>query len=60
MSKKKAVSYDLNYVHFKSRPEYIKVDFIDKKGRTMMSSVDVLINLDYFNAIDLDGFVQAR
>jgi hypothetical protein len=60
MSKKKAVNYDLNYVHFKSRPEYIKVDFLDKKGRTMMSSVDVLINLDYFNAIDLDGFVMAR
>ena len=60
MSKKKAVNYDLSYIHFKSRPEYIKVDFIDKKGRTMMSSVDVLINLEYFDAADLDGFVRAR
>tara|TARA_R110002012_G_scaffold59586_1_gene156008 strand:- start:642 stop:824 length:183 start_codon:yes stop_codon:yes gene_type:complete len=60
MSKKKAVNYDLSYIHFKSRPEYIKIDFIDKKGRTMMSSVDVLINLEYFDAADLDGFVYAR
>ena len=60
MSKKKAVNYDLSYIHFKSRPEYIKIDFIDKKGRTMMSSVDVLINLEYFDAADLDGFVHAR
>lgn len=37
MSKKKAVNYDLSYVHYRSRPEYIKVDFLDKKGRTMMS-----------------------
>ena len=60
MSKKRAVSYDLSYVHHRSRPEYIKVDFIDKKGRTMMSSVDVLINLEYFNEDDLNGFVRAR
>ena len=60
MSKKKAVNYDLSYVHFRSRPEYIKVDFLDKKGRTMMSSVDVLINLEYFDENDLKGFVRAR
>ena len=60
MSKKRAVSYDLSYIHYRSRPEYIKVDFIDKKGRTMMSSVDVLINLEYFDVADLDGFVLAR
>ena len=60
MSKKKAVNYDLSYIHFRSRPEYIKVDFLDKKGRTMMSSVDVLINLEYFDENDLKGFVRAR
>ena len=60
MSKKKAVSFDLSYIHYRSRPEYIKVDFIDKKGRTMMSSVDVLINLEYFDEGDLKGFVRAR
>ena len=60
MSKKKAVNFDLSYIHFRSRPEYIKVDFLDKKGRTMMSSVDVLINLEYFDEGDLKGFVRAR
>ena len=60
MSKKRATNFDLSYVHYKSRPEYVKVDFIDKKGRTMMSSVDVLINLEYFNEDDLKGFVRAR
>jgi hypothetical protein len=60
MSKKKAVGYDLSYVHYLSRPEYIKVDFLDKKGRKMMSSVDVLINLEYFDERDINGFVRAR
>lgn len=60
MSKKRAVNYELSYVHYRSRPQYIKVDFIDKKGRTMMSSVDVLINLEYFDENDLSGFVRAR
>ena len=60
MSKKRAVNFDLSYVHFRSRPEYVKVDFIDKKDRTMMSSVDVLINLEYFDENDLKGFVRAR
>ncbi len=60
MSKKKAINFDLSYIHYRSRPEYVKVDFIDKKGRTMMSSVDVLINLEYFDEGDLKGFVHAR
>ena len=60
MSKKRAVNFDLSYVHFRSRPEYVKVDFIDKKDRTMMSSVDVLLNLEYFDENDLRGFVRAR
>ena len=60
MSKKKAVNYDLAYAHFRSNPNYINVDFIDKKGRKMMSSVSLLINFEYFNAIDLDNFVKAR
>ena len=60
MSKKRAVNFDLSYVHYKSRPEYVKVDFLDKKDRTMMSSVDVLLNLEYFDESDLRGFVRAR
>ena len=60
MSKKKAVNYDLAYTHYRSNPNYINVDFIDKKGRNMMSSVSLLINFEYFNAVDLDNFVKAR
>ncbi len=60
MSKKRAVAYDLAYAHHRSNPNYINVDFIDKKGRKMMSSVSLLINFEYFNAIDLDNFVKAR
>ena len=60
MSKKRATNFDLSYVHYRSRPEYVKVDFIDKKDRTMMSSVDVLLNLEYFDENDLRGFVRAR
>lgn len=65
MSKKKAVDYSLRYVH-RNRP-YVVIDFIDKKGRTMMSSVDVVLNSGYFtDGIDdwdydaLRGFVKTR
>ena len=65
MSKKRAVDYELKYIH-PSRP-YISIDFIDKKGRKMMSSVDVLLNSAYFTngAEDWDyaklaGFVKTR
>ena len=65
MSKKKAVNYELSYLH-KNRP-YVVMDFIDKKGRKMMSSVDVLLNSGYFTdgAEDWDytalkGFVRTR
>jgi hypothetical protein len=60
MSKKKAVKYDLSYTHYKSNQNYINVDFVDKKGRTMMSSVSLLLNMEYFNEEELDGFVRAR
>ena len=60
MSKKKATSYEIYYVHHKSRPEYIRIDFIDKKGRVMRSSVDVLLNMEYLDADVLDGYVLSR
>ena len=60
MSKKRAVGYDLTYTHHRSRPEYVNLDFLDKKGKRLMSSVTMLLNLEYFNAEDLDGFVRAR
>ena len=65
MSKKRAVDYELNYLH-KNRP-YVTIEFIDKKGRKMMTSVDVLLNSGYFTdgAEDWDytalkGFVRTR
>ncbi len=65
MSKKRAVDYQLKYLH-KNRP-YVTIDFIDKKGRKMMSSVDVLLNSGYFtdgegdwDYTSLAGFVRTR
>ncbi len=60
MSKKKAVNYDIAYTHYKSNQSYINVDFIDKKGRKMMSSVSLLLNMEYFSEEELNGFVRAR
>ena len=65
MSKKRAVDYELRFLH-KNRP-YITIDFIDKKGRVMLSSVDVLYNSYYlsdenddWNYQKLAGFVKTR
>ena len=65
MSKKKAVDYTLAYLR-PNRP-YISIEFLDKKGRTMMSSVDVVLNSMYLTdgADDWDydklyGFVKTR
>jgi len=65
MSKKKAIDYQIQYLH-KNRP-FITIDFIDKKGRVMLSSVDVLYNSYYLSDEDgewdyqkLAGFVKTR
>ena len=65
MSKKRAVDYELSYVH-KNRP-YLSISFIDKKGRKMISSVDVLLNSGYFTDGEGDwdyktlyGFMRTR
>lgn len=65
MSKKRAVDYELSYVH-KNRP-YVSINFIDKKGRKMISSVDVLLNSGYFtdgegdwDYVALHGFMRTR
>ena len=65
MSKKRAVDYELRFLH-KNRP-YITIDFIDKKGRVMLSSVDVLYNSYYLSDENDDwdyqklaGFVKTR
>ena len=65
MSKKKAIDYELAYLR-PNRP-YVSIQFLDKKGRTMMSSVDVVLNSMYLTdgADDwdydkLNGFVRTR
>jgi len=49
-----------------NRP-YISIEFLDKKGRTMMSSVDVVLNSMYLSDGEGDwdydklrGFVKTR
>ena len=65
MSKKRAVDYELSYVH-PNKP-YVTINFLDKKGRTMMSSVDVVLNSLYlsdgegdWDYTKLNGFVRTR
>lgn len=65
MSKKKAVDYSLAYIR-QGRP-YVSIDFLDKKGRVMMSSVDVVLNSLYLTDGEGDwdygklaGFVYTR
>lgn len=60
MSKKKAVDYDITYVHERSHPEYVNLAFLDKKGRSMRSSVDVILNMEYLDAAILHGYVLSR
>ena len=66
MSKKKAVDYELSYVGPASKG-YVQINFLDKKGRTMMSSVDVVLSSAYLtNGVDdwdynkLLGFMKTR
>lgn len=65
MSKKKAETFDLFYV-FPGKP-YVNIHFIDRKGKKMRSSVDVVLNSEYFTLEDgtwnyqaLFGYVTAR
>lgn len=66
MSKKKAVDYYLSYVG-PAHKGYLKIDFLDKKNKMMLSSVDVVLNTAYLtNGADdwdydkLRGFVKTR
>ena len=65
MSKKKAVDYELSYVGPATKG-YVQIDFLDKKSRKMMSSVDVVLNSQYLADGDewdynkLLGFVKTR
>lgn len=66
MSKKKAVDYELTYIH-RSKPHYVQISFLDKNQKTLRSSVDVVLNSLYLTdgADDWDydklrGFVATR
>jgi len=66
MSKKRAVDYDLVFMG-PPQKGYVSISFLDKKGRIMMSSVDVVLNTAYLTdgADDWDyeklrGFVRTR
>lgn len=66
MSKKKAVDYHLSYVG-PAHKGYVQIGFLDKKNRTMMSSVDVVLNTLYLTDGEddwdydkLNGFVKTR
>jgi len=66
MSKKKALDYELSFVG-PPHKGFVRINFLDKKGRTMMSSVDVVLNSMYLSdgADDWDydklmGFVKTR
>ena len=66
MSKKRAADYTLSFVG-PPRKGYVQIGFLDKKRRTMMSSVDVVLNSAYltdgadgWNYDLLWGFVRSR
>jgi len=51
MSKKKAIECNVYYLHW-NNPNYVCVDFIDKRGRKMISSVDIVLNMNYISDDD--------
>lgn len=58
MSKKKAQFYSLSLLS-RNRP-YATIDFYDRKERRMLSSVDVVINLEYHDDDDVSAFLLSR
>lgn len=58
MSKKKAAFYTFTLLA-DNRP-YVSMDFYDKKQRKMLSSVDVVLNLEYHDEDDIARFVGSR
>lgn len=58
MSKKKACFYVLSLLA-ENRP-YANIVFYDHKERRMLSSVDVVLNLEYHDEEDIAAFVASR
>lgn len=58
MSKKKAQFYNLDLLS-KNRP-HATINFFDHKERCLLSSVDVVLNLEYYDQDSIWGFVTSR
>lgn len=58
MSKKKAQFYTLTQLAA-NRP-YATIDFYDHRERRMISSVDVVINMEYHDDSHVAAFVASR
>jgi hypothetical protein len=58
MSKKKAQFYNLSLLSH-NRP-YVNITFFDHKERRMLSSVDVVLNLEYHDDETIATFVTSR
>ena len=58
MSKKKAKYCSVNLL-WVNRP-YVTITFYDHKQRTLRSSVDVVINLDYHDDKNVNDFLVSR
>lgn len=58
MSKKKALFYTLEPLRGNER--YVTMHFYDKRERRMMSSVDLLLNVEYLTEEAIAAFVRTR
>ncbi len=58
MSRKKACFYTLDLLA-NNRP-YATMHFYDHKERRMLSSVDVVLNLEYHDESSIAGFITSR
>ena len=59
MSKKKAHFYTLDPLPG-TRQNLVTMNFFDRKERKMMSSVDVVLNLDYLDDDVIRGYIISR
>jgi hypothetical protein len=58
MSKKKAEFYTLSLLA-DNRP-YATITFFDRRERRMLSSVDVVLNLEYYTEETIGSFIISR
>lgn len=58
MSKKKAEFYTLTPLA--ANKPYATMHFYDHRERKMLSSVDLVLNLEYFDDGDIASFVSSR